>query len=66
MKPDRQEHCALWFSVLQMASEVQGFLLLHGLIQARLMQACVGGHTESDVQPISTGSPVSSLFEVKK
>ena len=41
-----------------MARAPQGFLRLHGLTQARLMQACVGGHIESDVQPISTGSPI--------
>ena len=43
--------------MVQMASELHGFLLLHGLTQARLMQACEGGHMESEVQPISTGSP---------
>ena len=40
-----------------MARVPHGLLRLHGLTQARLMQACVGGHMESDVQPISTGSP---------
>ena len=52
--------------MVQMASELHGFLLLHGLMHARLMQACEGGHIESDVQPMSTGSPIIRVVSARR
>ena len=54
--PGGQEQVALWFLAEHIAVSLQGLSAIHGLIQLLLWQAWLGEHSESDEQPIGSGS----------
>ena len=55
VKPGGHRQFARWFSLKQIAFELQGFELAHGLMQSPLSHASLFEHSWSDSQPTASG-----------
>ena len=60
-KPGGHLHVALWFRVEHMADGLHGLSFVQGFIQLLSRHAWFVAHSESDEQPIGSGSTIKKL-----